>query len=273
MPVENSSHPGGPPLKPLSFKRLSLTLRESNRKASSFHMPILSILEADSASGGIGSAVTRSGVKRESIKIDTEWRFRMLESDVVTIQTSSTLPSRFKVVLIKEGLGNLGTCYFYTAAALSSATGLFEGVKCYANHPKSSEEIERPERDVRDVIGHFENVAVVRNSQGQMQLEADLVVLPGSAYDWVRSQIVHSIDYAKRFPDRDFVGLSINCSGDSELTDPKLLKSLSPPVREKLDSAMAQGMTAVRVVSILTDAVSCDLVTEAGAGGRIIRSL
>jgi hypothetical protein len=180
--------------------------------------------------------------------------------------------TRFRVVLIQEGMGNLKDAYYYSRAALESAVPVFEGKKIYADHPTSVEESVRPERSVKDVLGHFENVALVEADDGRAMLEADVVILPDEPYRWARALMRHSVEYAKKYPDKDFVGLSINASGDAEPMPISKLMEMQLPESSmlKVKQAQAEGVESVKVVSAIREAVSCDLVTEAGAGGRVL---
>ncbi len=183
--------------------------------------------------------------------------------------------SRFRVRLIQEGIGNLEDCFYYSKQALSGSKEIFEGKKCFANHPDKMEEQVRPERNIRDILGHFEKVAY-EESDGRGMLTADLVLKPGLDVDWAKELLTTSIDYAKKFPDSDFVGLSINASGDAdEVSLEDFLKNTDIPmgVLPKLQKAQSMGISMVRVVNALTEAQSVDVVTEAGAGGKILRML
>jgi hypothetical protein len=214
--------------------------------------------EADSA-----SAFPQAMSARESsFRIMTKFN----ESD-----TEKSSGNKFRVVLIKEGMGNMKDAFFYSKAALSSAVPVFEGKKIYADHPSSSEEQTRPERSVKDVLGHFENVELV-DEDGQSMLEADLIILPGDHFDWAATLMSHAVEYSKQYPDKDFIGLSINAAGDADpMPIDDLIKdnSLADACIEKLTLAKSQGIETIRFVKEIKDAVSCDLVTEAGAGGRI----
>lgn len=188
---------------------------------------------------------------------------------------SLTGPSKFRTVLIQEGMGNLKDGFFYTKEALQSAVPVFEGAKIYADHPDKLEEQVRPERSVRDVLGHFENVHLEEGEDGQSELVGDVCVLKDEPYKWARSLMTHAVEYSNKYPDRDFIGLSINASGDANpIEAKKLLESeLSLPVKQKIEKAIAEGVETVRIVTSIKDAVSCDLVTEAGAGGKVLELL
>jgi len=182
-------------------------------------------------------------------------------------------PTSFKTILIQEGLGNLKDTFYYTREALESAIPLFTGKKIYANHPSRDEEENRPERDVRDILGHFENIHIEEDEEGRAQLVGDVVVLSEEPFRWARALMNHAVDYSEKFPDKEFVGLSINASGNAQeksLDDLFREDSLPRSVLPKLQKAKDQGIDSVRVVNELNEAVSCDLVTEAGAGGKIL---
>lgn len=184
--------------------------------------------------------------------------------------------AKFEVTLLREGLGNLKDSFYYTKEALQSAVDqkLFDGAQCFADHPSEIEEQVRPERSTRDIIGYFENVNVAENGDGSSSLNATLVISKIQSFDWVLSLLTNSFEYATKFKEKDFVGLSINASGEANAVSlEEFVKSGSVPKSAipKLMQAQEQGITELRVVNKLTEAVSCDLVTKAGAGGRILK--
>lgn len=185
---------------------------------------------------------------------------------------SASAPSNFRVVLIQEGLGNFNDAFYYSRDAIESGIEIFNGLKVYADHPTSMEEEIRPERSTRDIIGHYENLSVEESDGGCAILCADLVTVPGVDIDWARALMSHAVENAEKFPDRPFVGLSINASGDSAQTDiGKVMQSAPEGAQAKLEEAQANGIESVKVVNKINAAKSCDLVTEAGAGGKIIK--
>jgi len=180
--------------------------------------------------------------------------------------------TKFKAVLLAEGMGNLNDRFYYSREALESAVSIFEGKKIFADHPTDIEEQIRPERSVKDVLGHFEKVRVEENEDGQAVLMADVVTLPDKPYEWARALMRHAVEYSKQYPDKSFVGLSINASGDAqEISIDQLIESGVPDgAKLKLQKALEAGIETVKLVSNISDAVSCDLVTEAGAGGKVL---
>lgn len=179
--------------------------------------------------------------------------------------------TKFRAVMLQEGLGNFGDAYFYSESALQSASVVFEGKKIYADHPSSLDEQVRPERSVRDVLGHFENVHVEKSEDGRSQLIGDVVILPDPSFQWARSLMAHAVEFHEKFPDKDFIGLSINASGDAQpMNLVEYMKNEIPEsIKIKLQEAVEKGIEEIKMVSQITEAVSCDLVTEAGAGGSV----
>ena len=185
-------------------------------------------------------------------------------------------PTRFKVALIQEGMGNLRDAFYYTRKALESGITAFEGKKCFADHPSRSDEEDRPERSVRDIVGHFENVHLEEREDSGAMLCADLVMLPDPSFEWARALVRHSLEYSKKYDGQDFIGLSINASGDAKQMEmEKFINEGEVPAeaKPKLMKALEEGITTVRVVDQIADAVSTDLVTEAGARGRVLELL
>lgn len=182
----------------------------------------------------------------------------------------------FKVVIIKEGLGNFKDRFFYSKPALQNAAAskIFEGVQAFVDHPTVVDEEIRPERSTADIAGYYQNVQYLENETGQGELLADLCVATTVSKDWILSLLTNSVDYSNKFKERDLMGLSINASGPAEpvgLEDFINSQKVSDPVLAKLVEARNQGITEINVVNELTEVQSVDLVTKAGAGGRINR--
>ena len=181
---------------------------------------------------------------------------------------------KYEIVIIQEGLGNLKDVYYYSKQAIESAIKIFEGAAIYANHPGPSEEQEHPERTVEKKVGHIENTRVQKSDDGRFMCVGEAHILEGETYDWVRTLLNHSLKYQERYKDKDFIGFSINASGDSKDMDAEdLLEEAPESAREKIQEAIAMGNETIRVVTEITDCVSCDLVTKAGAGGRVLKIL
>lgn len=221
--------------------------------------------EADSVSMYPAVTTPSKKVKESAIRITAT---RLKEA---AAPAKDGLPTKFRVVLIEEGLGNRNDAYYYTREALESGVKVFNGLKIYVDHPTAEEEDVRPERTTRDAIGHYENLAVEVGFGGQAQLCADLDVLQVPDTKLQRAQLVRAIENAKKFPDIPFVGLSINAAGPSQESPIDEVISTAPQgAKQKLLDAQGEGIETVKVVSQINRAVSCDLVTEAGAGGKVL---
>lgn len=205
--------------------------------------------------------------KKESSKV--QFRASLKEAN----QSGAELAGRrFRVTLIREGLGNFGDCFYYTASAIQSAVSVFEGKKFFLNHPSETEEFDRPERDVKEISGYFENIRAEQSQDGAFKLTGDLVMPMSQAFERERALMLESLTYSQNHPDQDLIGLSINADGNSTsigLEQFMLETQIPDSCKEKLLEALKRGITTIRPVQEITSAISCDLVTEAGAGGRI----
>jgi|HubBroStandDraft_3_1064219.scaffolds.fasta_scaffold43661_2 hypothetical protein len=223
--------------------------------------------QSEATSSSMTPLVTAAGQKKQKqskFKIETS-RFREAKG------LAGQIPTDFRVVLLEEGMGNSTDVYYYTKDALESGVAVFTGLKIYADHPSAEEEQIRPERSTKDILGHYENLAVEQGPNGQHWLCGDLKVLPSSDTEWARSRMMRAIENADKFPDHPFIGLSINASGPSEAMPIQDVIDMAPMgAKPKLEGAQAEGTEVVKVVSQINRAVSCDLVTEAGAGGKIL---
>lgn len=227
--------------------------------------------EADSATTQIAQLKPSKKKKEADSKLSVACEFR--ESEHASFKNH-----KFEVVIIKEGLGNFKDRFFYSKNALQNAaqSKLFEGSQCFADHPSLMEEEIRPERSTRDILGYYENVRYQENDTGQGLLTADLVVADNISLDWAMSLLTNSIEYSKKFKEADLVGLSINASGAASATSiDEFIQSqkFSHEVLKKLVEAKDQGISEINVVNELKEAQSVDLVTKAGAGGRILQML
>lgn len=228
--------------------------------------------EADSASSNAASI--RAGVHKERTTVPVgQMNIRSAVKMIEGAKSDNGIGAvAFQVVIIQEGLGNLKDGFYYTKECLKNSITHFEGKKIYADHPSSQEEEVRPERSVRDILGYFENVKY-EEAEGRGQLTASVRLMDEAPYSWARGLMRYAVDFSKKFPDKEFVGLSINASGDAEEKPVEdFMKEYQVPesAMVKLQSAVSQGLGSVRVVNLITDAISCDLVTEAGAGGKVL---
>lgn len=170
-----------------------------------------------------GTASTPRLVERRT---PTQVRPHLVESATATAAGEG----RFSVCLITAGEGSSGV---YPAATLQEAARakvFHEGVHCYLDHPTNSEDMERPERSVRDLAGCLESDATYRSGglYGQMRVFAPY-------RDLLKEMAPH-------------IGLSIRADGE-------------------LSESSAGGKPTVTKI---TRAHSVDFVTQAGRGGRVV---
>ena len=73
---------------------------------------------------------------------------------LIEVQEAGSAAPKFKGFVFTEGL-TVGRDKFYTRASveLAAKEGIFNGAPMYINHATEREEYERPERDVRDMVG------------------------------------------------------------------------------------------------------------------------
>lgn len=197
--------------------------------------------EANSASSL--AALTRPGKpKTESIKGALILGVRILEAEGGINDTTREVP----VLIIKEGMGNKADRHFYSADLLKRVAPMFDGIKAYANHPSKTEETDRPERDVKEIVGYYHSPRLVM-VEGKAAIAATLKIIEGAAYEWAWNLVKESAAFAKKFKDKDLVGISINAWGSSHTVED------------------ASG--TVNMVDELAEVQSADIVTQAGAGG------
>lgn len=174
----------------------------------------------------------------------------------------------FPSVIISQGLGNLADRNYYTAEAVQSGVAVYEGKKCYFDHPTRTQSEEQPGRSVKETAGHYENCKAVMGPDGLLELRADFV--PEKQNDDLIGKIKHAIEYKKKYPDKDYIGISINGDGEGQtLPYDDFIKQAKPKASEMEKIKQVEGQD-INMIMKLTDAVSADLVTEPGAKGRIL---
>jgi hypothetical protein len=167
---------------------------------------------------------------------------------------------RVKVILLTEGLGNIRDKNYYGPEAVKSMPLMFEGAVCMMNHQSYAEESNRPEGEVEKTVGYYKNLKAQEIEDGMGgkrwacvgELHFDLSEAGAEAYAKAKT----AVHYQAEFPDtgKDYIGLSINAYGDAE------------PREMMIDGAMMEVNYVKRFVQVR----SCDIVTMAGRGGKIL---
>jgi hypothetical protein len=161
----------------------------------------------------------------------------------------------YKVVLIREGKGNAEDDNWYTSGAIKEMceSGVAEGMQAYANHPDLEEEENRPERDVKHLVGSYADVTF-KEAGGKPRAEAVFVPLSTDenhpTYGWV-------------------VTLA---EAASKSTAPQPLCGISLYGFSAGDFGQRPDLSEGRVVTLIRP-TSGDVVTNAGAGGEFVRRL
>lgn len=191
------------------------------------------------------AATARKGAKPglESARIALAIGVRFLESIGGPNDDTREVP----VLIIKEGMGNAVDRHFYSRELLAKIAPMFDGVKAYADHPTKTQEKDQPERSVRQIVGYYHSPRVVL-VEGKSAIAATLKIIEGDSYAWAWNLVKEAAAFAKKFPTKDLVGISINAWGASHQVE-------------------AENLGLVNMVDDLTEVQSADIVTAAGAGG------
>lgn len=154
-----------------------------------------------------------------------------------TLRESGTLTQkgggRFKIGVITPGTGSSGTYPRETVEAAGRDKVFAAGTHMYLDHATESQDFQRPEGSVRDLVGVLTEDAHWDDVSGGLIAEARIY----SHWKPVLEEM------------KDDIGISIRASGE------------------------VQESNGQRVVTKLTEARSIDFVTKAGRGGRILEIL
>lgn len=140
---------------------------------------------------------------------------------------------KYPVKVIQPGWGSSG---YYSESVLSSSAQLFEGAQMFWNHPKSSDNYERPERDLRDLAGVLTNVHYEESNANGAGIYGDATVF--GAFRETLDEI------------GPYIGVSIRAGG-------------------KVHEGEAEGRSGLLVEEI-NHVQSVDFVTRPGAGGKVL---
>lgn len=204
-------------------------------------------------------------------KIHTPKKFKQAEQLFRISESEQDEKGRlfFPVVVIREGLGNLRDRNYYLSTSIQSGVQAYEGAQAYYDHPSPAEEQQQPNRKVNELLGHYEDCKAVKGADGLMELQAKLFIIEGISRANAQDLLKHAVVYAKKYPDKSFVGLSINGDGEGETCEyQEFLDKYSPPPAALQKLKGIEGQT-INAINKLTDAFSADVVTAAGAGGKV----
>lgn len=153
------------------------------------------------------------------------------------------------VTVIKAGLGNARDKNYYPVETLEAAvkSGLFNGLRAYADHQDAVSEEVQPERTIRDMVGVYENPRFLREGRTGGRVIADLHLFRSAK--WLGDTVDDLIDLGQA----DKIGLSINGRGRTTERQLQLEEAADP-----INVNWVEDFMVLR---------SADVVTEAGAGG------
>lgn len=140
---------------------------------------------------------------------------------------------KYPVKVIQPGWGSSG---YYSETVLAASAQLFEGAQMFWNHPKSSDNYERPERDLRDLAGVLTNVRYEETNANGAGIYGDATV-----FEPFRETLNEIGPY---------IGVSIRAGG-------------------KVHEGEAEGRAGLLVEEVNL-VQSVDFVTRAGAGGKVL---
>lgn len=186
------------------------------------------------------------------------------EAKPASMRATFSTPSRVKtsggqegyqVDLIREGKGNSEDDQWYTSDAIKEMceSGVCEGMQAFADHPTESEEEERPERSVKELVGSYHDV---RFAESSAKGRAEGIFVPLTLdeshprYGWV---ITLAEAASRSTAPQPICGISLFGLSAGE------------------DGTRPDGSFG-RIVSMVRPS-SADIVTTAGAGGGFIRQL
>lgn len=155
---------------------------------------------------------------------------------------------KIQVIIMSEGLGNKRDMHYYSKDCIRSAAPLFEGSRCFVDHPTETEEITRPERTLRDLVGYYTDVAP---SEDGSQLLGTLNLEDTEAGQQWFDKIKSAIDYGQRYPDKVYFAISINADGKTH--------------EEERDGEK------INVVDAITGVDSADLVTRPALQTKFVK--
>lgn len=160
-----------------------------------------------------------------------------------------------RIIVLRAGPGNAADKHYYTPECLEEAVErkIFESAQCYIDHPTKLEDQIIPERMVEKLAGWLSDVEMGKceNEQGVTVPCIEATFYLESGNELVLNKLRAAQQYAASFDGAPYLGFSINASG------------VGAP-------AEIDGQEYNRVDRI-TEAISVDMVTRAGAGGKLLQ--
>ena len=155
-------------------------------------------------------------------------------------------PWAFDCVMISAG-PSAASNYLYPQEWIDdpNTVAMYTGAQCYINHMSEEELVNRPEGDMKDLVGYWDHVTA---KPGMMT--GRIHIIPTKDNERIRDYCQAAIKYRSQFPDKNLFGVSIVQLGDWVMVD-------------------FQGKQYRKVINT-KEVLSCDIVTKAGRGGMIL---
>lgn len=161
------------------------------------------------------------------------------------ITATEARSGRLRLELVTPGWGSSGHYSAEVLEAAGAAQVFPAGTHMYIDHPRKSDQVDLPERSVKDLAAVLTETAVwdpAAGEDGRGALVAETAVFG---------------PYREMLADKEFaaaIGVSLRA------------------VAEVIENGTAEGRTG-RIITELVEAKSVDFVTKAGRGGRIVEIL
>lgn len=179
---------------------------------------------------------------------------------IIEVSDAGVSSPTAEVVLIQAGPGNRGHMHYYTNELLEKSVSLFEGKQCYLNHPTLTEMREQPARDLKYLVGFFSDPKIEYTTVteadvpgfpvGSKRAQVTATFHPEEGNVAVMSKLREAAKYNSMYPGSPgYLGWSIVAGGESK--------------PQKIGEEM------YKVVTEFTEVDSIDMVTRAGAGGKL----
>ncbi len=186
--------------------------------------------------GECGKGHKMSKFVKESVESTPQYFGELLPLREATVDA---VAHEVELRIIRPGWSENGR--YYGPDQVREAAPLFAGIKAYADHPSKTQDSDRPERSVRDIVGYYPKAWIAEDGS----LRGVLRVV-GEAIGWLWPLIEETVSHGA-----DLVQASINALGE-----------------------VAPGEVEGRkgnIVKRIIKANSTDVVTQAAAGGQFER--
>ena len=189
------------------------------------------------ADGGDEKKCDASAIKIANASVKKKESLELASSGSVLLEEANAKNSNvFPIKIIQPGWGSSG--YYGSEMLKRDGPQVFKsGLQCFWDHPSLSQEVDRPERSLRDLAGVLASDAEWKEDR----------VNGAGLYSYVKTFEPYVSAVRELAP---HIGISIRASGVA-------------------DEGEADGESGL-IIEEITDAASVDFVTMPGAGGKVL---